>query len=102
MNVSPPCYGFIPARFASSRFPGKPLAEILGKPMFWHVYTRAASCPEFREVVVATDDARIEKAARELGVPVVMTREDHASGTDRIREAAELRQIPDDAVVANI
>lgn len=102
MNFKTPCYGFIPARFASSRFPGKPLADILGKPMFWHVHSRAARCPEFHKVVVATDDARIEKAARELDVPVVMTSADHASGTDRIREAAERYGLPDNAVVANI
>lgn len=97
-----PCYGFIPARFASSRFPGKPLADILGKPMFWHVYSRAASCSEFCSVTVATDDERIEEAARTLGVPVVMTRADHASGTDRVREAAEILGVPDNAVVVNI
>ena len=102
MNVSPPCYGFIPARFASSRFPGKPLADILGKPMFWHVYTRAVQCPAFHSVTVATDDARIEKAARALDVPVVMTRADHSSGTDRIHEAAEILGVPDHAVVVNI
>lgn len=99
---APACYGFIPARYASTRFPGKPLADILGRPMFWHVYTRAKRCPLFQEVTLATDDERIHEAARAYGVPSVMTRQDHPSGTDRIREAAELLGLPDDAVVVNI
>ncbi len=108
MTASPSCYGIIPARYASSRFPGKPLADIAGMPMFWHVYRRAARCPELREVVLATDDERIAEAAHRLGVPFVMTRPDHASGTDRVYEAAcllrdaEGKGLPDDAVVVNI
>ncbi|MEG6506036.1 3-deoxy-manno-octulosonate cytidylyltransferase [Nitratidesulfovibrio sp. 1201_IL3209] len=106
MTASPSCYGIIPARYASSRFPGKPLADIAGMPMFWHVYRRAARCPELREVVLATDDERIAEAAHRLGVPFVMTRPDHASGTDRVYEAAcqlgGAEKLPDDAVVVNI
>lgn len=98
----PECYGFIPARYASTRFPGKPLVDLLGKPMFWHVYTRAARCPDLKQVALATDDRRIFEAARNLAVPVVMTRADHPSGTDRVLEAAEQLQVPDDAVVVNI
>lgn len=102
MNRLPKCYGIIPARYASKRFPGKPLARILGRPMFWHVFERARQCPELSEILLATDDDRIVSAAKELGVPVVMTRDDHPSGTDRVLEAAELLGVPEDAVVVNI
>jgi 3-deoxy-manno-octulosonate cytidylyltransferase (CMP-KDO synthetase) len=98
------CIGIIPARYESSRFPGKPLAELLGKPMFWHVYTRACQCAALKEVLLATDDDRIREAAEKLTVPVVMTRPDHPSGTDRVLEAARrlgLARTPD-AVVVNI
>lgn len=102
MTVLPKCYGIIPSRFDSSRFPGKPLAKIHGKPMFWHVYHRASQCPELHSVALATDDARIENAARQLNVPAIMTRKDHPSGTDRVLEAAVKMQIEDSAVVVNI
>lgn len=98
----PPCYGIIPARYHSSRFPGKPLADIAGKPMFLRVYERAKSCPELSDVAIATDDERIAEAARTHSVPVFMTRADHHSGTDRVREAADRFDLPDDAVVVNI
>lgn len=98
----PECCGIIPARYASTRFPGKPLAEIHGKPMFWHVYTRAVRCPELGRVVVATDDERIAGAARRLDVPVIMTKKEHESGTDRVHEAAERLRIEADGVVVNI
>ncbi len=102
MNNLPKCYGIIPARYKSTRFPGKPLADILGKPMFWHVFDRASRCPELSKVVLATDDHTIFSAAKKLNVPVLMTRDDHLSGTDRVLEAAESLQIPEDAVVVNI
>jgi 3-deoxy-manno-octulosonate cytidylyltransferase (CMP-KDO synthetase) len=102
MTTPPGCCGIIPARYGSTRFPGKPLAEILGKPMFWHVYDRAKQCPELSEVILATDDERIEAAARALDVPVVMTRSDHPSGTDRVLEAAQMLKVHDEAVVLNI
>jgi 3-deoxy-manno-octulosonate cytidylyltransferase (CMP-KDO synthetase) len=98
----PPCIGIIPARYHSSRFPGKPLADLLGKPMFWHVYTRACRCAALEKVVLATDDERIRAAADKLAVPVVMTRPDHPSGTDRVLEAARrlgLEEAPDTVVV---
>lgn len=98
----PPCYGIIPARYASTRFPGKPLADIAGKPMIWHVFSRAAKCPGLVGVTIATDDDRIAEAARSLNIPVVMTRNDHPSGTDRVKEAADILNLPDDAVVVNI
>lgn len=98
----PECYGIIPARFSSSRFEGKPLATILGKPMIWHVYSRAILCPHLKKVVLATDDHRIYAAAESLNIPVLMTREDHTCGTDRVLEAAQLLKIPSDGVVINI
>lgn len=102
MTQLPKCFGIIPARYASTRFPGKPLAEILGKPMLWHVYNRARRCPDLAQVVLATDDDRIYSAARAHGVPAVITRKEHPSGTDRVLEAAEQLDVPDDAVVVNI
>ena len=70
--------------------------------MFWHVFKRASQCKQLELVVLATDDERIAAAAKTLDVPVVMTRSDHTSGTDRVLEAAEKLSIPDHAVVANI
>jgi 3-deoxy-manno-octulosonate cytidylyltransferase (CMP-KDO synthetase) len=102
MIQTPECLGIIPARYHSSRFPGKPLAEILGKPMFWHVYQRARRCQALSRVVLATDDVRIASAARSLQVPVLLTRSDHPSGTDRVLEAAELLQAPAASVIVNI
>lgn len=95
-------FGIIPARYGSTRFPGKPLALILGKPMFWHVYRRASQCPELERVVLATDSRRIAAAADAHQVPCVMTRTDHPSGTDRVLEAADLLELPESAVVINI
>lgn len=102
MTALPPCYGLIPARFQSHRFPGKPLVDILGKPMFYHVYERATRCSLLRRVWLATDDQRIYDAAEKLAVPVVMTRSDHPSGSDRIMEAALALGLEDEAVVVNI
>ena len=98
----PACYGIIPARFASTRFPGKPLANILGKPMFWHVYSRAKMCPELVDVVLATDDERIARAAEELDVPFVMTANSHESGSDRVFEAAKKLMLGHNPVLVNI
>ena len=95
-------HGIIPARYASTRFPGKPLADILGKPMFWHVWRRASLCPELASVTLATDDERILKTAGQLGVPALMTPADLDSGTDRVFRAAELLKLPEEAVVINI
>lgn len=96
------CYGIIPARFASSRFPGKPLADILGRPMFWHVYQRSRQCRALREVVLATDDQRIYDRAVALNVPVLMTSTSHRSGTDRVLEAARQLGLSRESVVVNI
>jgi 3-deoxy-manno-octulosonate cytidylyltransferase (CMP-KDO synthetase) len=98
----PPCYGIIPARYQSTRFPGKPLADILGRPMIWHVFERARQCQTLSKVVLATDDDRIRSAAQKLDIPVVMTRSDHPSGTDRVLEAAEKLELAADSVIVNI
>ena len=77
----------IPARWASTRFPGKPLFSLLGKPLLQHVVERAQQCQALSELLVATDDDRIAALCEKIDVPYVMTREDHPSGTDRIAEA---------------
>ncbi|HNQ91076.1 MAG TPA: 3-deoxy-manno-octulosonate cytidylyltransferase [Verrucomicrobiota bacterium] len=79
--------GLIPARYASTRFPGKPLAPIAGKPLLEHVVERCRRARALAEVIVATDDARIAEAARRF-CRVELTRDDHPSGTDRIAEVA--------------
>jgi 3-deoxy-manno-octulosonate cytidylyltransferase (CMP-KDO synthetase) len=79
--------GVIPSRWSSTRFPGKPLAPILGKPMIQHVYERARECRLLDELLVATDDSRIKDAAESFGAKVAVTSADHVSGTDRVREA---------------
>ena len=79
----------IPARYASTRLPGKPLLEINGKPMILHVVERALEARPVVRAVVATDDLRILEAVQEAGFEAVMTRADHRSGSDRLAEAAE-------------
>ncbi len=91
----------IPARYGSSRLPGKPLLEINGKPMIAHVWERAEQSGAGR-VLVATDDKRIEQAVAGLGAEVCMTRRDHVSGTDRLAEVAEQLQLSDDEIVVNL
>jgi 3-deoxy-manno-octulosonate cytidylyltransferase (CMP-KDO synthetase) len=78
----------VPARYESTRLPGKPLALIDGKPMIQHVYERTRDVALVDRVLVATDDARIADAVRGFGGDVALTRSDHASGTDRIAEVA--------------
>ena len=78
----------IPARYGSTRLPGKPLAWIGGKPMIQHVYESTSRATELDRVVVATDDLRIEEAVRKFGGEVIMTARDHPSGTDRLAEVA--------------
>lgn len=91
----------IPARFGSSRLPGKPLLDIAGKPMIAHVYERACRSAA-AEVVVATEDARIEAAMASYGVRVVMTSPAHPSGTDRLQEVARQLGWHDDDIVVNV
>lgn len=89
--------GVIPARYQSSRFPGKPLADICGKPMIWWVYQQCKKVEEIDEVYVATDSTAIEKVCIELGLQVVMTSHKHLTGTDRVGEAVQ--KIPADLIV---
>jgi 3-deoxy-manno-octulosonate cytidylyltransferase (CMP-KDO synthetase) len=91
----------IPARYASTRFPGKPLADIAGKPMIAWVCERAAQSGA-ASVHVATDDERIASAVRRHGHQAIMTRADHASGTDRLAEAAGALALDDEHVVVNL
>jgi 3-deoxy-manno-octulosonate cytidylyltransferase (CMP-KDO synthetase) len=91
----------IPARYASSRFPGKLLADLGGRPLLQWVYERATRSGA-REIIIATDDVRIERVARAFGATVVMTAPSHASGTDRIAEVAVQRGWLDADVVVNV
>lgn len=84
--------GVIPARYASSRLPGKPLTDILGKPMVWWVYQAAKQSPLLDDLVVATDDERILAVCKEYGMNAVMTRADHDTPTARIQEVSCLIQ----------
>ena len=90
-------FAVIPARMGSSRFPGKPLARLLGRPMIEHVIRRGELCPEVDRVYVTTCDDEIRKVAEELGCRVIMTSETHERATDRVAEAAE--QIEGDIIV---
>jgi len=92
----------IPARFGSSRFPGKPLALILGKPLIQWVYERAMQVKDLDGVWVATDDARIRDCVKNFSGQVVMTRADHPSGSDRLAEAAGLLNLAPEDIVVNI
>lgn len=93
----------IPSRFGSSRLPGKPLKDINGKPMVWHVYQRALETNTGADnIVVATDHQGIFDVCTEFGIQVVMTREDHESGTDRLAEVAELMNWAGDEMVVNL
>ncbi len=91
----------IPARFASSRLPGKPLADIAGKPMVVRVAEQAAQSGA-SEILIATDHEDVSTAVKRHGFAALMTRADHASGTDRIAEVAALRGWDDDAIVVNV
>jgi 3-deoxy-manno-octulosonate cytidylyltransferase (CMP-KDO synthetase) len=92
----------IPARFAASRFPGKPLAPIAGKPMIEHVVERCREAKVFSRVVVATDDERIRQVALTFGAEVLMTSPTCASGTDRVAEVAARFGLSGEAVVVNV
>lgn len=91
----------IPARYASTRLPGKPLADIAGRPMIQHVCERARASGAAR-VIVATDDARVEEACRRFGADVTMTSAEHVSGTDRINEVISGLRVDDNHVVVNV
>jgi len=91
----------IPARYASIRLPGKPLLDIAGKPLIQRVYDCALDA-EIGEVVIATDDARIQSVAETFGARVVMTRSDHESGTDRLAEVVEKLELDENEIVVNL
>ncbi len=91
----------IPARYNSSRLPGKALVDIAGKPMVQHVYERAIeSKPD--QVIIATDDERIEKVAKNFGADVCMTSSEHPSGTDRLAEVINQRDFADNEIIINV
>ncbi len=91
----------IPARYASTRLPGKALLDIAGKPMLQHVYETACSS-EARQVYIATDDERIFEAASQFGAEVIMSSKDHASGTDRLAEVVDLLGEDDNSIIVNL
>ena len=91
----------IPARYQSSRLPGKPLLEIAGKPMIEHVY-RQAEKSHAEEIIVATDDQRIFDAVRAFGGEACMTADTHQSGTDRLAEVVSIKQWADDEIIVNV
>jgi len=86
--VEPRILAVVPARFASTRFPGKIIAPLAGKPLVLHAYERACEASLVSEALVATDDDRVVQALAPFGVPVMLTSPDHSSGTDRIAEVA--------------
>lgn len=92
----------IPARYASTRFPGKPLANDTGKYLIQHVYERVAECRQIDQTIVATDDDRIVHAVKSFGGEVRMTRPDHRCGTDRVAEVADSLSLAEDDLVLNI
>lgn len=100
--MSTPVLGVVPARLGSTRLPRKPLYPIAGRPLVEWVWRRVVSLGIFDEVVVATDSAEVEAAARGFGARVAMTREDHPSGTDRVAEVARLPGFRDYPVIVNV
>jgi 3-deoxy-manno-octulosonate cytidylyltransferase (CMP-KDO synthetase) len=101
MTQVPPFKVVIPARYASTRLPGKPLVDIAGKPMIQHVYERARESGA-EEVIIATDDERVARAARAADALVCMTSPEHSSGTERVEEVVGALGAPDDAIVVNV
>ncbi|MCZ6853947.1 MAG: 3-deoxy-manno-octulosonate cytidylyltransferase, partial [Gammaproteobacteria bacterium] len=95
------CYVVIPARYQSVRLPGKPLADICGKPMIVRTALQAQSAQPL-DVIVATDDERVLEVVADAGLEVMLTDINHASGSDRVMEVADARGWPDDAIVINV
>ena len=91
----------IPARYGSTRLPGKPLLDIAGKPLIQHVYERGVAS-KASEVVIATDDVRIQEVAESFGAQVCMTSDKHPSGTDRIAEVVEHRGYGPEQIIVNL
>lgn len=94
--------GIIPARYASTRFPGKPLALINGIPMIQRVYEQVIQTPLFDFVIVATDDERIRQVVNDFGGNAMMTSTEHQSGTDRCGEVAQVLELKNEDIVINI
>lgn len=95
----------IPSRYASTRLPGKPLRLIAGKPMIQHVFERAQAAAEelgFKEIIIATDDERIQQTCEDFGAEVCMTSTEHETGSDRLAEVVEIKQWSDDTIVVNL
>jgi 3-deoxy-manno-octulosonate cytidylyltransferase (CMP-KDO synthetase) len=90
----------IPARWGSTRFPGKPLHPIAGKPLVQHVWERCSECLHVDKIVIATDDLRIADSARRFNAVAVLSNPDHPSGTDRVAEAAQA--FPDHQIIINV
>jgi 3-deoxy-manno-octulosonate cytidylyltransferase (CMP-KDO synthetase) len=101
-NNSIKIVGFIPARAQSTRFPGKPLADINGKPMVVRVFERVSRSPILDDVCIATDSKHILEAARQGGARAIMTSRDHPTGTDRVAEAARTLGLGGDDIAVNI
>jgi len=91
----------IPARYAASRLPGKPLREINGKPLLRYVY-ECAQRTQANQIIIATDDERIQQAANAFGADVCMTSDQHQNGTQRINEVIQQRNIKDDEIIVNL
>lgn len=88
----------IPARYGSSRFPGKPLSDICGKPMIWWVYNQVLKAKKITDVIVATDDTRIKTTCEQFGIKCIMTSSNHKTSTERLNEVAQ--SIPADLYIA--
>jgi len=91
----------IPARYASTRLPGKPLLEINGKPLIQHIYESACQC-QAEKVYIATDDTRVQEVALSFGAEVIMTAADHVSGTDRLAEVSSILKLSDEEIIVNM
>jgi len=101
-SQNPPALAIIPARFASTRFPGKPLACDTGKPLIQHVVQQVQKARCISRIIVATDDQRIFDAVKSFGGEVIMTRQDHPNGTSRIAEVVEHIDPPQDQIIVNV
>ncbi len=99
MNTAPSVLAIIPARFASTRFPGKPLVEISGMTMIQRTYEQVCKVGQWKDVIIATDDNRIKEVAEQFGAKVMLTSADHMTGTDRCAEVLEKSGLDVDYVV---
>lgn len=102
MASSNPVIAMIPARYAATRFPGKPLANETGKPLIRHVIEQVRQSRRVQRIIVATDDPRIAQAGRDGGAETVMTRSDHPNGASRLAEAAQQLQLSQQTLIINV